>query len=241
MTDSSQMKRIVCVTGHGGSGKTEFAINYAIKMKREGQKVALCDLDITNPYFRSRQQQKILENMGIRVFSNTFNYDISEDLPAVSPQIRVPLDNKEYLGIYDVGGDDIGARILNQYKAELEKEKAHIFLVVNAYRPETWDMDGVLRHIQNIEEETGLKINGLVNNSHLLENTSPENLFKGHILCKQVEAQLGIPLFYDMVTEEIYEEVINHPGNNSMNLSLFAVKLFSRPSWLGTFFEGNSF
>ena len=93
------MKRITMVTGHYGSGKTEVSVNLACDLKEKYDKVAILDLDIMNPYFRSRERQKMMENLGIMVQFNSFGYDITEDLPALSAALKTPLENKEYQAI----------------------------------------------------------------------------------------------------------------------------------------------
>lgn len=222
------LNRITVVIGHTGSGKTEFALNYCVKLKERNEKVAICDLDIVNPYFRSREQQKELENLGIEVIANTFNYDISEELPAVTPKIKAPLHNKEYIGVYDLGGDSQGAMILAQIKKELIEEKAFLLFVINIYRKETSDIKGIIDHIKKIEDTTGLTINGLVNNSNLLEETVIENVIEGHKLIKRVEEERGIPLIYDMVEQRVLS---TSKRKNLEDLCIFEVKLFGRPSW----------
>ena len=59
------MGRTIAVMGHYGSGKTEFCVNLAMKMKEDVSDLALIDLDIANPYFRSRERQKQLEAAGV--------------------------------------------------------------------------------------------------------------------------------------------------------------------------------
>jgi signal recognition particle GTPase len=86
-------KRIRVIVGHYGSGKTEFSVNYALKLVKLGKKTALTDLDIANPYFRSRERKQLLENEGVKVYSNTFGYDITADLPAITAEIKAPLED----------------------------------------------------------------------------------------------------------------------------------------------------
>ena len=109
------MKRITLIVGHYGSGKTEFSVNHVINLKKQFDKVAILDMDIANPYFRSRERQEFLEDMDIAVHFNSFGYDITEDLPAISACMKAPLENKDYMVVADVGGDNAGARGLNQF------------------------------------------------------------------------------------------------------------------------------
>ena len=55
-------KRIRIIIGHYGSGKSEFSINYAVKLAEMGRKVTLADIDIVNMYFRSREKTREMEN-----------------------------------------------------------------------------------------------------------------------------------------------------------------------------------
>lgn len=226
------MKRITCILGHYGSGKTEFALNLAFKGKDEGRDVVLCDLDIANPYFRSREYQKLLEEKGIRVYSNSFGYDISEDLPSITASIKVPLQNKKYTGILDLGGDDSGARVLNQYRSYLVNEDTDLLCVINGNRPETDTIEGAVKHIRSIEEEIKLPITGLVCNTHMANCTSIEDLMKGLEICAGVTEETSIPVIYIMAVNEFVDEITELVKKNRIKGTVFPIKLFSRPKWL---------
>lgn len=170
-------KRIVLIVGHYGSGKTEFAVNYAIRLSEKNKKAAIIDLDIVNPYFRSREKKEFIERKGIRLISNSFEYDITADLPSVSASIYAPLQDKDCHVVFDVGGDNVGARVLARYKKYLMENEYDMFCVINANRPETNTLEGALYHISAIEQETGVKITGIINNTHLLRETSKEDIF----------------------------------------------------------------
>ena len=121
------MKRIRIITGHYGSGKSELSVNMVTELKKQYDKVAIVDLDIANPYFRSRERQDMMEDMGIEVFHNSFGYDITQDLPALSAAIKKPLENKDYHTIVDAGGDDSGARVSGVVRYErLGKDKKQV-------------------------------------------------------------------------------------------------------------------
>ncbi len=55
--------RIRLIVGHYGSGKTEFAVNYTMKLAELGRKTAIADMDIVNPYFRSREKAQMMEDV----------------------------------------------------------------------------------------------------------------------------------------------------------------------------------
>jgi len=227
------MKRIIIITGHYGSGKTEFAVNMAINLRKEHDKVALLDMDIANPYFRSRERQKYLENLGIVIHHNSYGYDITEDMPAISASLKAPLENKDYLAIVDAGGDDSGARVLNQFKKYFITGDSTMLCVINANRPETDHLAGALEHIEKIQAETGIKIDGLINNTHLIRETTTNEIIKGYKLCRQISDRIGIPIIYNTCVEELLEELKEVIKKNSLtHFEVYPIKLYMRPTWL---------
>lgn len=224
-------KRIRVIVGHYGSGKTEFSVNYALKLAEQGKQTAIADLDIANPYFRSRERQQIMEEKGIKVYSNTFGYDITADLPAITAAIKAPLENPDCQTIVDAGGDDLGARILIQFKKYFTGSDCDLFCVVNANRPETSTPEGALDHIARIEKETGLKITGLINNTHLLMETTAEDIIKGYSLCKELSYRLNVPLKYNCCVEEMLDE-LKFKTKEYQEFSIFPIRLYMRDSWL---------
>lgn len=224
-------KRIRVIVGHYGSGKTEFSVNYALKLAEKGQKTALADLDIANPYFRSRERQQLLESKGIKVYSNTFGYDITADLPAITAAIKAPLEDSSCQTVVDAGGDDSGARILIQFDKYLSGSDCDLFCVINANRPETNSVEGALLHIGRIERETNLKITGLVNNTHLLMETKTEDILKGYELCQELSEKLDVPVRYHCCTKEIWDE-LKAGSKQIQDTEVFLMKLYMRNSWL---------
>ena len=221
------MKRITVIAGHFGSGKTEFSVNQAMDLKKEHEKVALLDLDIANPYFRSRERQKMLEDAGIKIYYNTFGYDITEDLPAISAVLRAPLEDKDCVTVVDVGGNDSGARVLKQFAKYFKNEDCRLLCVLNANRPETDTVQGMITSLRSIEEETGLKIDGLVNNTHLLMETGPDDVLKGRDMCLEVSGKIGIPLVWNICWKEYADDLAKAGCEN-----LYPVRIYMRPTWL---------
>lgn len=228
------MKRITLIVGHYGSGKTEFSVNHTINLKKQYDKVAILDMDIANPYFRSRERQEFLEDMGIAIHHNSFGYDITEDLPALSACMKAPLENKDYMVVADVGGDNAGARVLNQFKKYfVDESDCEMLLVVNANRPETDTVDGALYHFQTIEAETGLKIKGLINNTHLLRETKVEDILKGYRLCKELSQITNVPITYNTCIEKLVPALEQAKAEQGLNdMVIYPIKLFMRPTWL---------
>jgi hypothetical protein len=224
-------RRIRVIVGHYGSGKTEFSVNYALKLAEQGKKTALADLDIANPYFRSREKQMLLEEKGVRVFSNTFHYDITADLPAITAGIKAPLEDGGCNTVIDAGGDESGSRILIQFDKYLQGHDCDLFCVVNALRPETSTLEGAMGHIFRIEDATNLKITGLVNNTHLVRETKPEDIIRGYLLCRELSVRLNVPLRYNCCVEELADE-IKIKTKEFQNFDIFRIKLYMRDGWL---------
>lgn len=223
------MKRIRIITGHYGSGKSELSVNMVTELKKQYDKVAIVDLDIANPYFRSRERQDMMEDMGIEVFHNSFGYDITQDLPALSAAIKKPLENKDYHTIVDAGGDDSAARVLNQFRKYFLADDCEMIFVINANRPETATVSGCLHHLDAIQVETGLKVDGIINNTHLLSETSAADIKKGYKLCKEVSELLDIPIIGSYCNEKILNNIKEEELDG---IEVTPIHLFMRPSWL---------
>ena len=218
-------KRIRVIVGHYGSGKTEFSVNYAIKLAEQGKKTALVDLDIANPYFRSRERQELLEEKGVLVFSNTFGFDITADLPAITARIKGPLEDFKCATVVDAGGDNSGARILIQFEKYFTKPDCDMFCVINGNRPETKTVEGAYNHISMIQKETGIKITGLINNTHLLKETKVEDVLNGYQLCLTLSKTLNIPIKYNCCFNELLDQ-LKDQTKNFKNFTIFAMNLY---------------
>lgn len=190
------------ITGHYGSGKTEVAVSLAMRLAAEGRRVALADLDIVNPYFRSRERAAAMAAAGIAVHSSSLGHDVTLDLPAVSAAIRGPLADPACDAILDVGGNGVGAKVLVEFGADLRRRGYEMLLVVNAYRPETADVAGVLAHLRTIEDWSGLRCTGLISNTHLLRETDPADVLAGYRLTSAVSTETGLPIAYVCATAE---------------------------------------
>ncbi|MCL1809405.1 MAG: ATP-binding protein [Clostridiales bacterium] len=224
-------KRITIITGHYGSGKTEFAINYVMAVKKKHESAALIDLDIANPYFRSREKQGMLENEGIAVYSNVFGYDITADLPAITAELRAPLEDESMHAVIDAGGDDSGARVLNQFRKYFGDGSTMLF-VVNANRPETGTVEGAARHMVSIMDETGVDIGGIVNNTHMLKETSSKDVLKGYELCKGLSERFGIPILYSCCRKDLCEGLEKEASASGYDLGIFPLSIFMRDAWM---------
>lgn len=225
--DLSNDKRIRIIIGHYGSGKTEFAVNYAMALRKLTSNVTLCDLDIVNPYFRSREKASLLEENGIHVISGAFGHNANLDLPMVSPNILAPIQNADMQVILDVGGDAVGARVLARFKAYFKPGAYDMFFVINANREQTQDLLGVTSHIRNIEDTVGAKVTGLINNTHLLRETEVSEVLKGQQLAMEVSKALNIPIKYISAMEKVTRQL---PTN--LEGTILPIQMYMREDWM---------
>jgi len=221
-------ERKTIVTGHYGSGKTEFSISLAMHLAAQSaQKIAVVDLDIVNPYFRSREQRKLLEGVGISVYGSCFEDEITAELPAIGAQIRTPLEDSQCRVIIDLGGNDVGALVLNQFSKYFLTDTT-VLAVVNASRPETGTLSGALAHIKAIENAAGLSVTGIVNNTHMLSDTTAKTVKKGYDLCMSICENTGLKLFFNCYPDG----KVNPDDLMTLSGTLLPIGLYLRPTWL---------
>ncbi len=183
---------LIIITGHYGSGKTEFAVNLALSFAREGREVSLADLDIVNPYFCSRGQRTALESQGVRVIASAGG---DADLPAINPAVFSLLEDG-VCGILDVGGDAAGARVLGRFAGKIQTIEHELLCVLNFNRPETATVEQALRYLDEIQQSAKLRATGLVGNTHLCGETSARDVLRGAELAREVAARAGIPVCF---------------------------------------------
>jgi hypothetical protein len=233
-------KRIIIVTGHYGSGKTEFAVSLAMRLAMRASKqsirenessyprLAVVDLDIVNPYFRSRERMELLENAGVRVYGGIYKTEITAELPELAADIRAPLEDKGCRVIVDAGGNDSGAKVLIQFKKYFVPEETAVLAVLNFNRFETRDVDSAIRHVHAIEDVSGLSVEGVVNNTHLLRETTAETILLGHQLSEEFCKKTGKTLWFDCYPEQL----VSKDALVGIDGSLMPLGLYMRPSWL---------
>ena len=185
--------RLTLVTGHYGTGKTEFSVNLALALAEAGERTALADLDIVNPYFRSRERRELLEAAGVRLIA-TSQALADADVPALPAELHAVLEDRTVRGVLDIGGDPSGARVLARYRPRIVKEDYRLLYVVNAARPEVRTAERSAEVLRAIETVTGLACTGLVNNTHLCGETTAEDVREGGALAEEVSRLTGIPV-----------------------------------------------
>ncbi len=201
------MSRITLFAGHYGSGKTNIAVNYAKYLRKQGNDVVIADLDIVNPYFRTKDSQTDLEAAGIRLISSKYA-NSNVDLPALPSEIYGIFEDKSSLAVLDVGGDDRGALALGRYTPLIKAEGDYeMLLVINRYRPLTRTADDCIEIMHEVETAGGLRFTGLVNNSNLGAETTPEDVLSSVEYAKEVSAKTGLPLRMTAIEESLFGEL----------------------------------
>ena len=218
--------RIRIIIGHYGSGKTEFSINYAVKLNEIDKKVALVDLDVVNLYFRSREKKELLKSKGIEVIGSSIEGN-ALDIPSISSDALKVLQDESYHTILDIGGDPAGARTLGRYHNYLYEGNYDMFFVLNANRPETQNVEKVLEYMVKIEETSRAKITGIISNTHLLKDTRVEDIIKGYKLALEVEKESDIPLKYIAVLKELVPDL-----PKDIKDKVFPIDLYMREEWM---------
>lgn len=216
------MKRIQIITGHYGSGKTEYAVNLALHLAQERENVTLADLDIVNPYFRSYEQAKRLEDAGIRVIVTSCGG--IADIPAINPEVMSVFQQEKWTGVLDIGGDPIGARVLARFAPQLKTSEFDLLFVLNANRPETKDVESALQYMQGIEAECRQKVTGIVNNTHLCGETTAEEILKGARLAQELSERTSLPVIHHAVQRKFVEQVQDKLSEPVLPMNIYMKK-----------------
>jgi hypothetical protein len=198
---------IVIIVGNYGSGKTEVAINLAIDQKSRGHQVCLADLDVVNPYFRTREARRGLAARGIEMILPPEEL-LQADLPVLAPQVAGAIRKTDGLTILDVGGDHVGAKVLAALSDAFKSidRKIQIIQVINSFRPNTGTVAGCLKMRSAIEAAAGMAIGSWAGNSHLMDETTIEHVGQGYVFLKRLAAESGLPLKFITIKEELMPE-----------------------------------
>ncbi|MDA3834759.1 MAG: hypothetical protein PF495_15345 [Spirochaetales bacterium] len=197
---------IVIIVGNYGSGKTEVSINLAVNRKRAGLEVRIADLDLVNPYFRTREAKRQLAELGIEVVVPPRQY-MQADLPILSPVVAGMIRRPSQLTLLDTGGNDVGVNVFAALGDALSGRRIHVLQVVNPFRPFTAPAEGCLKIRNEIEKASRLSISGIIGNANLIDETSARDIYTGYDFVLGLSKESGLPLKFITVAAELMPEI----------------------------------
>lgn len=187
-------KRLTLFAGHYGSGKTNIAVNYSLYLRSLGLPVTVADLDIVNPYFRTKDSTEVLQKAGIELIASPFA-NSNLDVPAMPPEVYRLVADRDRYGVLDIGGDDRGALALGRYVPMIREENNYEMLfVINKARPLTRDAMSTVEVLQEIELACGLPFTAIVNNTNLGKETTAEDILDSLRYAQAVADKTGLPI-----------------------------------------------
>ena len=196
-------KRLIIISGHYGSGKTNIAVNIAKEIAERKSNVALADLDIVNPYVRSKDSERELEEKGIRLICSLYA-NSNVDIPALPQEIYAITDDRSLTAVLDIGGDDRGALVLGRLAGAIKQENDYeMLMVVNKFRPETKDADSAIEIMREIEFASKIKFTGIINNSNLGEETDENCILSSLSYADEIAEKTGVPVVMTTVRENM--------------------------------------
>lgn len=219
--------RINIFSGHFGSGKTEVALNFAMKERIKGNEVVIVDFDIVNPYFRTNDARDILEKKGIKVIANAYASS-NLDMPTVPLNILSVFDNPSSVVIFDVGGDDDGALALGQYKQYFDKFGYQMHFVVNTKRPLTQTSEDLEEIALRIEKASRLKFTDIYNNTNLADNTDENTLMSDYAEIEKLSEKLGIKIEKNCGLKAALCGIPDNLGSTGFEMEIYIRKPWER-------------
>ncbi len=189
------LEGIVAIVGNYGSGKTEVAINLALDRRRAGMRVRLADLDLVNPYFRTREARKMLSGIGVEVILPPEEYLVA-DLPILSPLVAGMIRKPGQLDLLDAGGDPVGAKVLSALADAFGDRSCQMLQVVNPMRPKTDTIGGCLDLRSEIESAARMTVTGWIGNAHLIDDTRPDDIVQGYEFLQALSHESGLPVMF---------------------------------------------
>jgi len=220
------LEGIIIIVGNYGSGKTEISINLAANRKLAGIDVSIADLDLVNPYFRTREARKQLSELGIGVILPPDKY-LHADLPILTPAVGGLIRKPSRLTILDVGGDKVGATVLAALADALDGKTYRMLQVINPFRPFTDTLKGCMKIKGEIEKASGMSISGIIGNANLIDDTNAGIIYEGYDFVSMVSKESGLPLEFITVPAWLHDEI-------DMNRFLCPVLVLQRqlvPPW----------
>lgn len=201
------IKRVTLFAGHYGSGKTNIAVNWAKYLKSQNKPVTIVDLDIVNPYFRTKDSQDEFEKLGIKLVCSEYA-NTNLDIPALPKEIYGAVADKSSYLIMDIGGDDVGAVAMGRYTPSiLEEDNYEMIYVANCFRPLTKTASDTLEVMKEIEYASGIPFTAIVNNSNLGVETTAEDVVKSNVYAQELSKISNLPVLFTTVENSVAKDI----------------------------------
>ena len=217
-------QRLTIMVGFSGSGKTECSVNLALALRDLGHSTALADLDVVNPYFRSRERRELLAERGIRLVTSS-PIHAEADLPSMPAELNTLLENQSLYSILDIGGGTAGARVLARYYPKLSSQPHRVCFVLNARRPGTNTAEKALDSLRQIQTTIGLPATHIIHNSHLCGETTPEDILSGADLAHQVSRASGLPILCHTADSRLIDDIPD------LGEPVFPIQIYMNKPW----------
>lgn len=224
MCDWLTRSNLNVLVGYGGSGKTECAVNLVLALQERGCAAALADLDVVNPYFRSRERRELFKSREIR-FVATSQACVDADIPAIPAQLNALLEDQSLHSVLDIGGGPGGARVLAQSRHRILNRPHRVCFVLNAARPATGDLPGALASLREIERANGLRVTHIIHNTHLCDQTRVEDVLEGMELARELSRQTQLPILCHAVHHALCADLPDCSEN------IFPLHLYMNKPW----------
>ncbi|KPA17324.1 ATP-binding protein [Candidatus Magnetomorum sp. HK-1] len=222
-----KLSGIIVIVGNYGSGKTEVSINLAVYNKRSGVQVQIGDLDLVNPYFRTREAKKVLSCLGIDVILPPGQF-LQADLPILTPEISGMIKRPAELAILDVGGDHVGATVLSSLANAFLNQNVTMIQIVNPFRPFTNTIEGSMTICKEIEKASRLTVKGIIGNANFIDETSPETIYEGYDFVTRLSKTSNLPLM--CITAPV--EIIQQLDTQKIDCPILPIERQLVPPWL---------
>ena len=205
--ETMEHKRLTLFAGHYGSGKTNIAVNYAMLLAKEGKSVCIADLDIVNPYFRTKDSERELTEQGVTLISSQYA-NTNVDLPAIPAESYRIVQDKSVFSVIDIGGDDRGAYALGRYVPAIKAENDYrMVFVLNRHRPLTATVEDAIAIMREIEAAAGLCFTCIVSNSNLGAETTKETVLESVEFAEAFSKATNLPIWFYTVEKRLAEEI----------------------------------
>lgn len=222
-----QLGGIVVIVGNYGSGKTEVAINLAVDRNRAGVNVRVADLDLVNPYFRTREARKTLTDIGIEVILPPEEFMVA-DLPILSPLVAGMIRRSGQLDLIDAGGDPVGARVLSSLSDAFGDSPYYMLQVVNPMRPKTDTIEGCLAIRREIEAAARLEITGWIGNANLIDDTDPDDIIRGYGFVQKLSHASGLPVMFITASADLLPQI----SHKNFSCPVLTIQRQLVPPWI---------